>query len=454
MVDSLKSKDWQRTCKVIPSGVQTLSKMPSKHVDGVYPLYIQRGSGAHIYDEAGNSWVDYPLSLGACLLGHGSEVVGAAVSRQMEEGVLFPLPHKKETELAEKIVELIPSAEMCRFLKTGSEATSAAVRIARAYTGRRGILCCGYHGWHDWYNATTPKNKGTLTENHVHKSVAQCKYNNLNSFRGAFNLRSGDVAAVIIEPYILEEPKDGFLEKLRELCDKHGSLLIFDEVVTGFRTKGFSAQKMFGVTPDLTCLGKAMANGMPISVVCGRREVMVALEGDCFVSSTFGGELASIAAALATIKVLQTQPVIDHIWEMGEKLKWEFNRLWASDHEEVKCIGYPPRTFFKFPTEAHKSLFWQECLRMGVFFGYAQFVSYAHDHGALNTTIQAMKYAADVVKSNWADPAKALNGKCAEQTFRLVTDESISSNKRRSGGSKKVAKQHKGGSKDSVFVDD
>jgi glutamate-1-semialdehyde aminotransferase len=437
MNSSLKSEDWQQTCKVIPNGVQTLSKMPSKHVDGVYPHYLERGLGARVYGTDGNDWVDYPCALGAVLLGYNYPPVSEAIKRQVDKGLIFSLPNKLETQLAEKICELIPSAEMCRFLKTGSEATSAAVRMARAYTGRSHVICCGYHGWHDWYNATTPKRKGV-----VGTSCTQAKYNNLASFQGVFNLHSGNVAAVIIEPYVLEEPKDGFLEKLREMCDKYGALLIFDEVVTGFRTKGFSAQKMFGVTPDLTCLGKAMANGMPISVVCGRREVMVELEGDCFVSSTFGGELASIAAALATIGVLEREPVIDSIWDYGQRLKVEFNRLWIGNAE---CIGYPPRTFFNFPTEAHKSLFWQECLKQGVLFGYAQFINYSHQAGELNDTLSAMKYAADVVKSNWTDPLKALEGKPAEQTFRLVVkDGTKSTGKAGRRGGKKVAKQSKG----------
>jgi glutamate-1-semialdehyde aminotransferase len=404
--------------------------MPSKHVDGVYPKYLEYGNGAYVYDVHGNEYIDYPCGLGAVLLGYAHPQVNEAVTKQIFDGVIFSLPHKKETLLAEKICELIPSAEMVRFLKTGSEATSAAIRIARAHTKRQRILCCGYHGWHDWYNWTTPKHKGVL----LNQPVQQLEFGNSELWDEYI---SNDVAAVIVEPYVLEKP-NGFLKDLRKLCDVSGTLLIFDEVVTGFRTKGFSAQKMFGVTPDLTCLGKAMANGFPISAVCGRREIMVELEGDCFVSSTFGGELASIAAALATINVLETEPVIEHIWEYGQQLKENFNRLWT---EDVECIGYPPRTFFKFPTEAHKSLFWQECLRQGVLFGYAQFINYSHQAAELNKTTQAMRYAADVVKSNWADPAKALDGKPAEETFRLVVKDGTKSTvPKRRGRSKKVAK--------------
>lgn len=406
---------YNNTCKVIPDGVQTLSKMPSKHVEGVYPIYLERGDGAYVWDTAGNRYIDYPCGLGSVLLGYNYPAVNEAIKKQLAKGTIFSLPHRLETKLAEKIVELIPCAEMVRFLKTGSEATSAAVRIARAYTGNYKILCCGYHGWHDWYNFTTPKNKGVEFQH-----VLQFGYNDIPTLEERF--ANYETAAVIMEPYVYDAPKDNFLQKVRDLCTKHGALLIFDEVVTGFRTKGFSAQKMFNITPDLACFGKAMANGLPISFVCGKKEIMEELRGDCFVSSTFGGELLSIAAALATIEVLERENVIERVWEMGTRLCIDFNTL--AEHRaqvDAKCIGYPPRTFFKFPTESHKSLFWQECLKRGILFGYAQFINYSHSREILGKTFCAIDSALQCVAERWDNPAEALEGKPAKETMRLVS---------------------------------
>ena len=192
-------------------------------------------------------------------------------------------------------------------------------------------------------------------------------------------------------------------------------------MVTGFRTKGFSAQKMFGATPDLACFGKAMANGMPISVVCGKAKYMNELEGDCFVSSTFGGELISIASALATIEVLEKNNAIDEIWRIGKILKDGYNSI-AKDLEiDTVCEGYPCRTMFHFPTPEHKALFWQECIKEGVLFGYAQFISYSHDEYVINETLRTVLKALRVVKAHWDNPAKALHGKQPKEVFRLVT---------------------------------
>lgn len=399
--------NWDKTCKVIPNGVQTLSKMPARHVGGVYPKYIDRAKGAHIYC-GDKSYIDYPLGLGAVILGHADFDVNVAIKKQLEEGVIYSLPHPKETELAELICDIIPSAEMARFLKTGSEACSAAIKIARAYTGRKKIIACGYHGWHDWYSSTC-KPAGC-----VDRHVIQLKYNDIESFEKKI---TDKVAAVIIEPYVFEEPKVGFLKAIRRLCTEKGAVLIFDEIVTGFRTPKLSAQKYFKITPDLTCLGKPMANGLPISCVCGRKDIMEILTKDCFVSSTFGGEMLSIAAALKTIEIIQ-EKTLHHITIMGSKLKEAFNR-YAQNYGlfECKCVGYPQRTKFEFPTDAHRSLFWQECLKRGVFFGYAQFISFAHDMPVLDKTVETIKNSLYILKK-YPDPTIALEGEIATPALR------------------------------------
>ncbi len=392
--------------------------MPNKFVEGVYPIYLEWGKGAYVGD-SDSRFIDYPLGLGAILLGHAYPQVVEAVNKRLSKGNLFICPSILETQLAEKIKQLIPCAEMSRFLKTGSEADSAAVKIARSFTNREHIAICGYHGWHDWFTVSTPKNKGIpkCYTNLVHKF----EFNNIESLAkivGEFNL-----AAVIMEPCIFEEPKVNFLNEVKSLAHKNGALLIFDEVVTGFRTLGYSAQKYFKVIPDLSTFGKDMANGIPISVVCGKKKYMKELEGDCFVSSTFGGDLIGIVGALETIKVMQDEPVLEDIWYHGKYLKDGYNEIAKSLDLDTECKGYPNRTFFDFPSGVHKSLFWQECIQRGVFFGWANFVSFSHREREILYSLDVVKHALGVVKENWKKPEKALKGKPAAEVFRTIVTE-------------------------------
>jgi glutamate-1-semialdehyde aminotransferase len=213
------------------------------------------------------------------------------------------------------------------------------------------------------------------------------------------------------------------LENVKTLVHKNGGLLIFDEVVTGFRTLGYSAQKYFKVTPDLATFGKDMANGIPISVVCGKKKYMKELEGDCFVSSTYGGDLLGIVGALETIKVLEDEHAIEDIWYHGQYLKDGYNEIAKSLDLETECKGYPNRTFFDFPSGVHKSLFWQECLQRGVFFGWANFISFSHREREILYTLEVVKEALKVCKANWKNPLKALKGKPAAEVFRTLVTE-------------------------------
>jgi len=390
--------------------------MPSKYVEGAYPIYLEMGRGAYVFNEDGNRFIDYPLGLGAVLLGHANEYVNRAVQRRLNSGTLFVCPSILETELAQKIKDMIPCAQMCRFLKTGSEATSAAIKIARAHTGRDHIAYCGYHGWHDWYTIATPKNKGIPS--YYRSLIHGFEFNNIESLREI--IRKYQLACIILEPFIFEEPKDDFLKKIRKIATEEKIVLIFDEVVTGFRSPGYSAQKMFKVTPDIATFGKNMGNGIPISCVCGKSKYMKELEGDCFVSSTFGGDLVGISAAIATLDIIRNEPVIDNIFYFGEYLKTGYNEIAKSLGVDTECKGYPNRTFFTFPTAEHKSLFWQECIAREVFFGWANFISYAHGLKEIEATLSAVKKALSIVKENWDNPSKALRGKVATEVFRLV----------------------------------
>ena len=447
--------NWEETLKVIPDGVQTLSKMPEKHVNRVYPKYIDRAKGAYVWAED-KKYVDYPLGLGPIVLGHAHEVVNRAITDQLKDGIVYSLPAKKETQLANMICDLIPSAEKVRFVKTGSEACSAAIKIARAYTKREKVLCCGYHGWHNWFSVVNDKKDGIPTI--LEDLISKFKYNDIEDFKSKVGEKhNSDIAAVIMEPYVLEAPEDSFLHEIRRMCTERGIVLIFDEVVTAFRTKKFSAQAYYDVKPDLTTIGKAMGNGMPIGCVCGKAEIMDVIMGDCFVSSTFGGELASISAAIATIEYMQSHNVIDQIWKMGDRLKESFKTITDSMGitDEVYLRGLAPRTYFVFPTVEHKALFWQECLYRGVLLGYAQFISYAHDLNVIDETVRAMRGAMKMVRKYWDNPRQALKGDPPEETFRLpeMKNEVKAIESKGIADSKKVEKSKPGSTKDSVSTD-
>jgi glutamate-1-semialdehyde 2,1-aminomutase/spore coat polysaccharide biosynthesis protein SpsF len=350
----------------------------------------------------GNQYIDYPMALCPIVLGYSYPAVTEAVKKQLADGITFSLPHPLEIEVAEQLAELIPCAEMARFGKNGSDATAGAVRLARSYTGRDKIACCGYHGWQDWYIGTTSFNRG------VPKSVQQLtltfEYNKIESLQRLFAEHPGEIAAVILEPIGVAEPHESFLRQIRELCSRESCLLIFDEIITGFRLARGGAQEHFGVIPDLACFGKAMANGFPISAVVGPREIMKLFE-ETFFSFTFGGEALSLAAAQATMKEIAEKDVIGHLWEQGRVLMDGVNVLAHEFGLErfVRCAGLPPRTVVNFYDESGrdslliKSLFQQECFKRGVLFSGGQNMCYSHSNEDIEYTLRVYRTAMEIV---------------------------------------------------------
>jgi len=394
--------DWPRTINVIPAGVQTFSKMPLQHVDGVAPKYIARSKGSKAWDVDGNEYIDFMSGLGPVILGHADEVVNRAVFSAMENGMSPSLPSPLETELSEKLVELIPCAEMVRFGKNGSDVTSAAIRAARALTGRDKIAICGYHGWQDWYIGTTPRNKGVPKA--VQELSLKFNYNEIESLNKLLAEHDGEIAAVILEPVNFFEPENEFLEKVRDAAHAAGALLIFDEIITGFRIGMGGAQKYYGVTPDLACFGKAMANGFPISAVVGKREYMKVFE-DIFFSFTFGGETASIAAALTTIDAMEQRGTIEHIRAMGIRLMSGYSAIVdkLGCGEMTRMIGFPwwpEYLFFDIdgsPSREIQSLFQQEIVRRGVLTRAGMMISGAHQKADIDKTLHVFEEALTVV---------------------------------------------------------
>ncbi|MEW5766975.1 MAG: aminotransferase class III-fold pyridoxal phosphate-dependent enzyme [bacterium] len=392
-----------RAKKVIPSCTQTFSKGSTQFVQGVSPIFLKSGEGSNVFDVDDNEYIDYIMALCPVILGYNYEPVNESIREQLKRGITFSLPHYLEVELAELLVDIIPCAEMVRFGKNGSDVTSGAVRAARAYTGRDLIACCGYHGWQDWYIGTTTRNKGVPKV--VSDLTLTFEYNHISSLESLFERYKDKIAAVIMEPVGVVEPEDNFLKKVRELTYKNNALLIFDEIVTGFRLSLGGAQEFFGVTPDLACFGKAMANGMPISAIVGKREIMEIFD-DIFYSFTFGGEALSLAAAIKTIKVIKDEKVIDHLWRQGVRLRDGYNyiakNLGLTPY--TQCIGYPPRTVITFKDGegkddlALKSLFQQEMIKRSILISGGQNLSYSHTAHDIEKTLLAYKETLSLMK--------------------------------------------------------
>jgi glutamate-1-semialdehyde aminotransferase len=380
----------ERAERLIPSATQTLAKGPGQHVRGVAPVFAHRGKGGHLWDVDGNEFIDLTMGVGPISLGYAFPYVDDAIRRQLTDGITFSLMHPLEVEVAELVHSLVPNAEMVRFSKTGADVTSAAIRLARAYTHRDTVLCCGYHGWHDWYIGTTDRSRG------VPPATQGLSYTfAYNDIESVINAIDDDTAAVILEPTVFDAPQADFLQELRRVCDHHGVLLIFDEMWTGFRLSLGGAQEHFGVRADLACFSKAVANGMPLSILSGRREVMSLLDGDVFFYTTFGGEALSLAAAKATIEFMSMNAVIPAIAHTGKQLRDGYN---AVAHQlglaYTSAKGFDCRSVVTFDPHAGdpllmKSFVQQELLRRGILWGGFHNVCYSHTDADIATVLGA-----------------------------------------------------------------
>lgn len=368
---------------VIPLGSQTFSKSRTALPIGASPLFIERGAGSHVWDVDGNEYIDFMSGLLAISLGYNDPDVNAAVQAQLEHGVIFSLPHPIETEVAERVVELVPCAELVRFGKNGSDATAGAVRVARAYTGRDRVAVCGYHGWQDWYIGSTTRDLGVpaATKALTHPF----RYNDVGSLDALLDAYPGEFAAVILEPMNTTWPDDGFLPGVAAATRRHGALLVFDETITGFRHAMGGGQELFGVTPDLATFGKGVANGFPLAIVTGRREVMRLME-DVFFSFTFGGETLSLASAKAVIDKMRREPVLGTIHRRGQTVLDGVTERVAAHGVDGFCSvsGHPAWSFFTIgdapPYSAFelKTLYLQEMFARGILIIGSHNMSYAH----------------------------------------------------------------------------
>ena len=358
-----------RALKVIPNGTQTFSKSHTCYPRGVSPFYAEYANGVTLHDVDGNKFTDFTSGLTAIILGYNDADVQQAVAEQICKGVIYTLPHKLEIEVAEMLVDMIPCAEMVRFGKNGSDTTTGAIRLARAYTGRDHIAHCGYHGFHDWSMANTPRNLGIPQA--VKDLTHIFKYNDIQSLEKLFDERPNQYAAVIMEPMNREFPQDNFLQKCRDLAHKNNALFILDETITGFRFAVGGAQEYFGVTPDLATFGKAIANGYPLSAVVGKREYMDYFNKIHF-SFTNAGECLSLAAAKACLTKIKELNVPKYLRELGKDIPGSGHPAWR--HLDI----------------SNKTLFMQEMHKRGLLCLGTVNLNYAHTEEDVAKLIQAL----------------------------------------------------------------
>jgi glutamate-1-semialdehyde 2,1-aminomutase len=383
-----------RAEKVIPLGSQTFSKSKTQYPVGISPLFVEKANGAEIWDIDGNNYVDLVSALASVTLGYGDKQVKKAVKKQLKHGVSLSLPTVLESEVAELICRFVPSAEMVRFGKNGSDATSAAIRLARAFTGRDHVIVCGYHGWQDWFIGSTTRNKG-VPEN-VRSLTHTFKYNDIESLRNLFATFPGDIAAVIMEPMNITYPIPNFLESVKTITAENKALLVFDETITGFRFANGGAQSMFGVVPDISTFGKGLANGFPLSAVVGRREIMMQME-EIFFSGTFGGELLSLTAAKSVLERYQIEDVPERLAETGRALLSGVNDLILKFNlkDVLSLTGHPSWVFLNWKgTEIYsadqiRTLFMQEMFRNGVLILGTHNVTLAMDSRIIGKILKA-----------------------------------------------------------------
>ncbi|MCK6446436.1 MAG: aminotransferase class III-fold pyridoxal phosphate-dependent enzyme [Planctomycetes bacterium] len=406
--------DFARTAELVEraralfayGGLDGIVERPLLHEDGAYPQFAASARGAEFTDTCGRTYVDWVNGWGPVILGYRHPEVEAAIRAQFDAGPTLSLMHPLELAVAERIARLVPCAERVAFGKNGSDVVGAAVRLARACTGRERIAQYGFHGFHDWYVCMLPGVRGVPRS--TRELVTAFPYGDLGALERLLAKR--DVAAVVMEPVREIWPPSGYLEGVRELCTRHGTLLVFDEIVTAFRIAKGGAQERFGVVPDLACVGKALANGLPLSALVGKREFMRVLPETGY-GMTFRGETFSLAAANATLAVIERDDVPAALARIGERARTGFRALTARHGVFARLAGPPQRMTFEFHERhgvspmAQRELFLLECLRHGVFTNGNLLASAAHDDTALERTFAGFDAALAAVARALADGA-------------------------------------------------
>lgn len=371
MLNLEKSKKlFAHAMEIIPGGTNTNAKRVYNLLDVEhFPAYIERAEGAYVWDIDGNKYIDYIAALAPINIGYNHPRIKAKIIEQLDKGSLFSLPSPNEVELSEMLIEKIPCAEMVKIMKTGADVTSAAVRAARLATGKEIILSCGYHGWHDWWAAKIGEQGIPACYKNL---IEDFEFNNYSQLEKLVDKHDGKIACIILTPAVYGvEPKDNFLQKIRKLADQKGIVLIFDEIITGFRWAMGGAQEKYDVIPDLAAFGKSMANGMPISVLVGKKELMAPLK-DNLITSTFASEALSIAASIETIKIIEKEHIIERLYYLSDRLRTGIREISQKSDVGIHLMDPTPAVKFEFlihDAEKKRALtlkFIQQCAAMGI----------------------------------------------------------------------------------------
>lgn len=386
-----------------PGGVMGIRR-PYNFIQGEYPIFIDRGYKGHIVDVDGNDYIDMLCAYGPIILGYDEAEINEAVKAQMDKkGFCFSLVQKVQNELEKRLTELIPCAEQAILVKTGSDATSLAVRIARGCTDKRYVLRCGYHGWHDWCVEV----HGGVPEE-IYRLTVEYEYGSLEDLEDKLKAHSGDVACIILTPVghplakPVMAPPAGYLEGVRKLADEYGTVLIFDEIRTGFRVSMGGAQERYGVTPDLSTFGKALANGYAISAVVGKREVMQVAEKKVFVSSTFFPNSLEMVAAMKCLDILEREKVPESLWKRGGVFLERLRAIAASSSIPITVSGIPPMPFITFDKaeddgektyKERREYFYTQTIRRGLFIQpfHHWYIAHRHSDGDLDRALGAIE---------------------------------------------------------------
>jgi glutamate-1-semialdehyde aminotransferase len=399
----VSDKMYADALNIIPGAVAGIRR-PYNFVPGEYPIYFESGKGGRVTDVDGNEYIDYLCAYGPIIIGYREEEIDNAVIEQMRnKGFCFSLTQPTQNRLAEKMIELIPSAEMAVFVKTGSDATTTAIRVARAATDRTKVVRCGYHGWHDWCVEV----KGGIPEK-LYEDVYEFHYNDLDGLETIMKQHGDNMAAIIITPVghplaeKVQEPKSGFLEGVRAIADKYGTVLIFDEIRSGFRVNIGGAQKQYGVTPDVSVFGKAMANGYPIGCVVGKKDVMKVLADKVFLSSTFFPNSLEQIASLKTIEILERDNILATVRKKGEMFGNLVEDIVKKSGYDVEFSGAPLMPFITFNKDKdglYKKLrpaFYTELIRRKVFLQ-----PFHHGYVCYRHTDEDLRYSANMIAESF-----------------------------------------------------
>lgn len=425
----------ERLNKVIPGGAHTYSRGDDQFPANA-PQILTRGKGAYTWDDKGNKFLDYGMALRAVTLGYSNDEVNRAAIEQIELGNNLTRASLIELEAAEALVNLIPCADMVKFAKNGSSVTSAAVKLARAHTGRNVIARClqqPFFSYDDWFIADTVIKRGIPSD--ISETTVNFNFNDAVSLENLFAKYPDQIAAVILEPAATEEPKDNFLQKVKALCEKNGTVFILDEMISGFRWHLQGAHTYYNVQPDLVTFGKAMANGFSVAALAGKKEIMnlggikeLGQERVFLMSSTHGAEMSSLGAFVTSLKIYQRDGVISHLWNYGSKLKSGMNSI-ANEFGIKDCIGFEgvdcsPGYFTKDKNGQVslelRTLFSQEMIKSNVLIPWVA-LSTAHTDTELNLTLEAAKKAMKVYSMALEDGAsKYLVGSAIKPVFRKL----------------------------------